>query len=75
MVGKIPVVDDYYGRYDQYIHFLSKLSKGIRNNANNNTEERKMFVSWYDNFDKRRNLNLLETFPEYTEFYNFCKSL
>jgi organic radical activating enzyme len=38
------------------------------------TEGRKDFYNWFTEYDKRRNTNLLETFPEMTEFWNLCKS-
>ena len=37
--------------------------------------QRKDFVAFLDEFDKRRNKNFLETFPEMEDFYNGCKSL
>ena len=74
-VSKMPIVEDYYGRYDQYIKFLQNMSDGLKNNTQTHTADRKQFASWFDTYDQRRKLNLLETFPEYTEFYNLCKSL
>lgn len=38
------------------------------------TEGRKDFYNWFTEYDKRRNTNLLETFPEMTEFWELCKS-
>jgi pyruvate-formate lyase-activating enzyme len=38
------------------------------------TEGRKDFYNWFTEYDRRRNTNLLETFPEMTEFWNVCKS-
>ena len=38
------------------------------------TEGRKDFYNWFTEYDRRRNTNLLETFPEMTEFWNLCKS-
>lgn len=74
-VDKMPIVEDHYGRYDWYINYLSKLADAIRTNSADLVWDRKMFASWYDTYDKRRNLNLLETFPEYRDFYNLCKTL
>jgi len=31
------------------------------------------FYRWFNEYDKRRGTNFLETFPEYTEFYYMCK--
>jgi hypothetical protein len=36
---------------------------------------RKDFVIFVDEHDKRRGTNFLETFPEYKNFYEMCKSL
>jgi hypothetical protein len=33
------------------------------------------FVKYTEEYDKRRGTNFLETFPEYTDFYNRCKAL
>jgi len=38
-------------------------------------EGRKDFYNWFNEYDKRRNVNFLETFPEMTNFWNLCKSL
>jgi len=37
--------------------------------------QRKDFVAFIDEFDKRRNKNFLQTFPQFENFYNSCKSL
>jgi hypothetical protein len=36
---------------------------------------RRDFYSFFTENDKRLGTNLLTTFPEYTEFYNFCKDI
>ena len=36
---------------------------------------RRDFYSFFTENDRRLGTNLLETFPEYTEFYNFCKTI
>ena len=33
------------------------------------------FYNWFTEYDKRRNVNFLETFPEMTNFWNDCKQL
>ena len=33
------------------------------------------FYNWFNEYDKRRDTNLLETFPEMEEFYMLCKDL
>jgi len=37
--------------------------------------QRKDFVLFIDEYDKRRKKDFLKTFPEYKDFYNLCKSL
>lgn len=68
-------VNDVWGQWDKYIEFLLGIKKMIEKEDNALLQDRKTFVSWFDTYDKRRNLNLLNTFPEYAEFYNFCKKL
>jgi hypothetical protein len=36
---------------------------------------RRDFYSFFEENDKRLGLNLLEVFPEYTEFYEQCKQV
>jgi pyruvate-formate lyase-activating enzyme len=71
----MPVVSDYFGRWDQYIIFLETLSNSIRTGTGDKTKERKKFVEWFNTYDHRRNTNLLETFPEYENFYKMCEQL
>jgi pyruvate-formate lyase-activating enzyme/uncharacterized protein YeeX (DUF496 family) len=71
----MPVVSDYFGRWDQYIIFLETLSNSIRTGTGDKTKERKKFVEWFKTYDHRRNINLLETFPEYENFYKMCEQL
>jgi organic radical activating enzyme len=37
--------------------------------------QRRDFVKFVDEHDRRRGTNFLETFPEMSDFYNFCKSV
>ena len=39
------------------------------------TDGRQNFVRWFNEYDRRRNTNLLETFPEMAEFYFECMKL
>lgn len=71
----MPLINDYYGRWDQYIVFLETLSQSIKDHKADKTQSRKKFVEWFNIYDQRRKLNLLEVFPEYQEFYNMCKGL
>lgn len=70
----LPKVVNLNGRWDEYLIFLKKMASGIENSEKNN-EHRKKFVEWFETYDVRRKLNLLETFPEYREFYEMCKEL
>lgn len=36
---------------------------------------RRDFYNWFNEYDRRRGTNFLETFPEMTDFYNQCKQL
>ncbi len=37
------------------------------------TVARKNFYAWFSEHDRRRETNLIETFPEMKDFWNFCK--
>jgi len=37
-------------------------------------EGRRDFHNWFDEYDRRRGVSLLNTFPEMTNFYNLCKT-
>jgi hypothetical protein len=39
------------------------------------SEGRKDFYNWFNEYDRRRNVNFLETFPEMKDFYNLCKEV
>lgn len=74
-INQMPVTKDYYGRWDQYIIFLENLAQSIRDNKDDKTALRKKFVEWFNTYDSRRKLNLLETFPEFKNFYEMCENL
>jgi len=74
-IPDMPEVPDYFGRWDSFVEFIKPLSESLKNNTMDRTKDRKHFVNWFNDFDNRRKMNLLETFPEYTEFYNMCKGL
>lgn len=38
-------------------------------------EGRKDFYNWFNEYDRRRKVNFLETFPEMIDFYNLCKEV
>jgi organic radical activating enzyme len=61
------------------IHKVERVKNTYEESLSKNTPHkeilRKDFIIFVDEHDKRRETNFLETFPEMTNFYNFCKSL
>ncbi len=51
------------------------LFKSYTENQEDVTQDRKDFFAFVNEHDSRRNTNFLKTFPEFTEFYNFCSKL
>lgn len=49
--------------------------EGIKSPSKQNIIDRKDFVIFVDEHDRRRGTNFLETFPEMKKFYEFCKKL
>jgi hypothetical protein len=45
----------------------------ITYDENKIAEGRKDFYNWFKEYDRRRNVNFLKTFPEMESFYNLCK--
>jgi organic radical activating enzyme len=63
------------GFYESEIQKLERLLTVFRSRINSDqTTNRKDFLAFVDEHDKRRGTNFLSTFPEMTEFYNLCKS-
>jgi hypothetical protein len=75
IIDDMPEVADVFGRWDEYIIFLENLATSIRENKSDTTTQRRKFAEWFDTYDYRRKLNLLETFPEHIKFYDLCKTL
>jgi len=69
----MPLVPDKLACWAQYATFLETIATSIRSNISDRTAIRKKFAEWFDTYDIRRKTNLVETFPEYTEFYNLCR--
>ena len=68
----------YKGFFDFEIAKLRRFQEYIAAGPNpqerlNIKQVRKDFVSYVDEYDKRRNKNFCKTFPELEEFYNLCK--
>jgi hypothetical protein len=70
---EMPDVSDKFGTWVGYTEFLCKLRDGIKYNDVDNTGIRRAFVNWFDDFDRKRNLNFVNTFPELANFYNEYK--
>ena len=69
---------EYTGFYDNEIYKLRRIYNIIKaelDSGNDNTTNRKDFVLFVDEHDRRRGTNFLETFPDMSEFYNYCKEL
>ena len=71
---EMPDVSDKFGTWVGYTEFLCKLRDGIKYNDVDNTTIRRAFVNWFDDFDRKRNLNFVNTFPELANFYNEYKT-
>jgi hypothetical protein len=54
---------------------LYYVAKDEPRNHQDTLRNRKDFVSFVDEHDKRRGTNFLATFPEMEEFYRMCKEL
>jgi len=66
------------GYYDYEINRMERVYKVFKHHLLSNqdvTKQRKDFVLFVDEHDRRRGTNFLKTFPEMEEFYNLCKSL
>ena len=70
-------VDGYYevGFFDFEREKVRRMIDMTMNNTGWLEKQRKDFVLFIDEYDKRRGKNFLETFPEMEDFYNSCKKL
>jgi sulfatase maturation enzyme AslB (radical SAM superfamily) len=71
----MPEVSELHGRLDGYVNFLETLKQSLNNSQTEIDNLRKKFVEWFNIYDQRRGLNLLETFPEYKNFYEMCEKI
>lgn len=65
------------GFFDYEIHRMERLYYVVRDNMGNteaNLMQRKNFVSFIEEYDKRRGTNFFETFPQYEGFYHECEN-
>ena len=70
-------VDGYYevGFFDFEQEKIRRMTDMFTNNKDWLTKQRKDFVLFIDEYDKRRGKNFIETFPEMEDFYNLCKKI
>lgn len=54
---------------------VKRLQAFMLHKEDNTDTYRKDFAIFVDEHDRRRGTNFLETFPEYLDFYNLCKSI
>lgn len=59
--------------HTKYYNFLVDIKNRLEVNVPDEKLQRE-FYKWFENFDAMRNLNLIETFPEFKEFYEYCKN-
>jgi hypothetical protein len=67
-----------YGFYEHEINKMERLYYVAKDEPRNHNEvkrNRKDFVSFVDEHDRRRNTDFLKTFPEMADFYYMCKNL
>jgi hypothetical protein len=64
----------HYGFQDTEIEKFSRAIEYAKSNINtDHTIHRNRFYYFYNEYDRRKNINFLKTFPELKEFYNACK--
>lgn len=64
------------GFYDHEIHRMRRIHSLCAEQMGNtykNLQARKNFAMFVDEYDKRRGTNFLQVFPEYADFYHYCK--
>lgn len=66
----------YFGFQDTEIEKLLRVIDFAKQNLNKNTNvDKKRFYNFFQEYDKRKNLNFLNYFPKLENFYNECKKL
>lgn len=58
-----------------YNSYLKGLSIAIKSTGTDYTAARKSFYAWHNKYQKLRGVDLYQLFPEYVEFFSFCKQL
>ena len=85
---KLPVkrmlpVPDPLGTWESFLEWITNIRDSIKNQEGEKIDwigggvddVRASFYEWFKKYDERREVNFLEVFPEYKEFYNSCKEL
>ena len=65
----------YSSEIDKLKRIYNITASELNNPSTDNNTNRKDFVLFIDEHDRRRGTNFLETFPELEDFYHLCKSL
>jgi len=60
--------------YEKFLRVVKYMETTIYSDTKIN-EGRKDFYNWFTEYDRRRNTNFKETFPELLRFYNDCKNI
>lgn len=63
---------EYKGFQDTEIEKFERAYEYAKNFAGDKSLDRTRFVNFFNEYDKRKGTNLLETFPELRNFYNAC---
>jgi hypothetical protein len=82
-VNRMLPVPDPLGTWESFLKWITNIRDSIKNQEGEKidwvggdvNDVRASFYKWFKQYDERREVNFLETFPEYTEFYNMCKEL
>ncbi len=69
-IDKNLMMDNSY-RKNSYVKFLNSFGQSLNKNQGDKST-RVDFYHWISRFDLKRGTNFLNTFPEYTDFWNLC---
>jgi hypothetical protein len=80
---KMRPVDDMWGNWPQYHDYIKSIHESIRDEHGKSMQwitgdlesVRGRFFQFFNEYDKRRNLNFVKTFPEYTRFFQDCRKI
>jgi len=82
-VNRMLPVPDPLGTWKSFLKWITNIRDSIKNQEGEKIDWvggdvnniRASFYKWFKQYDERREVNFLEVFPEYKEFYNMCKEL